>query len=89
MKDRPGQVFVAGELHLSIEVLAASYRVDTRLVRAFVEHGLLGPSVQVGAEHLWPAARLDSMADILRLHERQGLALEAIAALFEFQGRIE
>lgn len=71
-------IYVGGELHLSLETVAELYEVQTVWLRKVIDTGLLGNAVNLGATISIAAVQMDRVATIVRLHEVLGLDLEAI-----------
>lgn len=72
---------IAGELHLSLEAVAACYRIELTVLREAYELGLVGQ--RVGASIVIAASRLDRVAEIVRLHVHHGIDLRALVLRFE------
>lgn len=67
---------IEGELYVSVEAVAACYRVEAALLLEAHELGLVGR--RVGSAVLVAARRLDRVAQIVRLHVHCGIGLEAL-----------
>jgi hypothetical protein len=74
----PREVRVFGELYLSLETVAEIYRVQEVWLRGVYEHGLLGTGVDDEVGICIPAARLDRVATIVRMHRVLELDLDTI-----------
>ena len=75
---------IAGELVLSLETVAAFYRVELTVLREACELGLFGAlgTADVGIA----ASRLDRVAEIVRLHVHHGIELGALFLLLDPEG---
>ena len=79
-----GERRIAGELVLSLETVAAFYRVELTVLREACELGLIGA---LGAADVGIAAsRLDRVAEIVRLHVHHGIELGALLLLLDPEG---
>ena len=65
---------------------AYRYEVEISFVRECYEHGFLGRGVKVERSIAIPAARLDRVAEVVRLHRHMGLDFDAIELWFETAG---
>jgi len=69
------------ELVLSLETVAACYRVELTVLRQACELGLFGEPR--GAELGIAASRLDRVAEIVRLHVHHGIELSTLFLLLD------
>jgi hypothetical protein len=72
------RIYIEGELYLSLETVAAIYRVDVLWLREVVEADLLGDSVVRVPRTCIAAIRLDRVATIVHFHEVLGLDIASI-----------
>ena len=75
--------YVGGRLYLSLETVAEIYQIEVVWLREVYEVGLLGSGVASGSAVSIPAAQMDLVATIVRLHEGLGLDVEAITLALE------
>jgi hypothetical protein len=72
---------VAGELHLTLEVVAECYRVEARMLHEVYELGLLGRGAVAEDSIAIHVSRLDRVAEVVRLHRYLGVDLSGILLL--------
>jgi len=70
----------AGRRYLSLELVAEVYQVQSVVLHACYERGLLGKGVVEGSAVCIATVQLDRVATIHRLHEVHGLDVDRIAA---------
>ena len=70
--------FVEGELHISLEVIAEVYGVQSAWLHDVYKVGLLGSGVDSKAGICIAAFKFDRVATIVRMHQQLGLDLDAI-----------
>ena len=80
------RLHVHGEVYIALESIAECYEVEISFVRECYEHGFLGRGVKVERSIAIPAARLDRVAEVVRLHRHMGLDFDAIELWFETAG---
>jgi len=79
----PDRFVLGGEVYLTLDSVASLYRVETDLLAAICDLGLLESVERVEDSLALAAAELDRLAEILRLHVHFGVDLESVALLLE------
>lgn len=77
------RIVIRGESFLTLATVAECFHVQVTWVREVYDAGLLGRGERVGDELAIPAAHLDRLALIQRLHRHYGLDLELIEVVLE------
>ena len=72
---------IDGEVFLTFEAVGECYECEVAWLRRAYDAGLLGGGRMHGGLLLLPAARLDRVAQVVRLSRYEGLAFETILAL--------
>lgn len=75
------RVVIDGEVHLALDIVAECYHVEVDWLQKVYREGLLGPGHQREHTVVIAAARLDRVAQIVRLHFHYGIDLEAVSIL--------
>jgi hypothetical protein len=78
-----GRLYVEGELHLSLEVVAEVYAVEIAWLREVYDAGLLGAGVDSGPTVCISVLRLDRVAAIVRMHHVVGQDVETLRLVLE------
>lgn len=76
-------ISIRGHLYLTLETVAACYRVEVDWLHEVYETGLLGSGERVGDSTAIAAAQLDRLGEILRLSRQQGINLAGILRLLD------
>ena len=77
------KLYIEGELFLSLETVAAIYKVQIVWLQQVYEYGLLGTGVDRDATVCIASIYLDRVATIVRLHDKLGLDLDMISVSLE------
>jgi hypothetical protein len=73
---------IHGELYVTVQEAASCYQLEVTWVEQAVELELLGPVEESRGALLIPAAMLDRLARIRRLHLQTGMDLATLAWFF-------
>jgi hypothetical protein len=72
---------IRGRVYITLETVAACYRVRVAWLHEVYETGLLGRGERVAGSTAIAAETLDRVGRILQLHRQQGLELSGILGL--------
>jgi hypothetical protein len=79
----PTTLIIRGQTYITLRSLAATYELEVSWVREVYEYGLLGSGEAVDDDIAVVAAMLDRLAEVCRLHDRQGVNLAGIAIILD------
>ncbi len=74
---------IQGESWVTLEVVAECYDCEVAWVEEVWRAGLIGSGRRIEGGVAVRAVMLERVADVVRLHRHQGVALELVAALLE------
>ena len=80
---QPASVIIHGEAYITLRSLAATYELEVSWVREVYEYGLLGSGEAVDDDIAVVSDMLDRLAEVCRLHDRQGVNLAGIAIILD------